>query len=416
MDIESFIAEIIANPDDDAARLIFADYLEEQGDPRAEMIRLQFEMADLSRWDPKRPKLRKRELALLKEYGGFGKTPIGVRPLGSRGGFLDAVEVTVARFLRLHEQIFAQAPIREILLRSKSTRFGKLATCESMNRVRRLTLKGTQATDIQLVELLQSPSVAKLRGLEIRQTGHGHRLAEGIATSPNLAGLRELRLNGLPSSMVQLLADSSTIQGLEHLSVGLWADSDTDVSSLAGSENFWNLTSVAFAGSVTAPSLLQFLNSPNMSRLTTVTLVEHSERRRRLGAVFEQATPHESVQQATLALNCDDQCVPGLLRVFPKVRVLELAHNRIGEAGALALAESPRLNQLDRLVLTGNRIPLSGIQALAESSHRRRSMKLLLRGNRLSRKDVEKLQSEYGKSFGNLGKPRDYSRSGWGLW
>ena len=38
---EEFIQEILANQDDDTPRLIFADWLEERGDPRGEFIRVQ---------------------------------------------------------------------------------------------------------------------------------------------------------------------------------------------------------------------------------------------------------------------------------------------------------------------------------------------------------------------------------------
>ena len=38
-DEKPFLDEISANPDDDGARLIYADWLEEQGDPRAEYVR-----------------------------------------------------------------------------------------------------------------------------------------------------------------------------------------------------------------------------------------------------------------------------------------------------------------------------------------------------------------------------------------
>ena len=414
MDIESFIAEIIENPDDDDARLIFADYLEEHGDPRAEMIRLQFEMADLTRWDPKRPKLRKRELSLLKEYGGFGMTPIGVRPLGSRGGFLDAVEVTVARFLKLYEQIFAQAPVREVLLRSKSKKFGELATCEGTSRIRRLTLKGTQATDDQLVELFASPNVSNLSGLEIRQTGHGDRVADAIAMSPHLGGLRELRLNGFRGNAIHFIARSATLKHLEHLSVGLWTRSEADLTVIADSENFGGLISLVFSGRVTASGVLRFLNSPQTSRLRTLALAGDVRGGQALETALEKAQPQQATRELTLMLDCNDRCIAELPRVFPGVRTLELGHNRIGEAGALSLAENPILKQLDRLVLTGNRIPLAGIQALAESPHRRKGMKLLLRGNRLSRSDVQTLQAAYGKSFGSLGKLYDYGR--WGHW
>jgi uncharacterized protein (TIGR02996 family) len=41
MNADALLAEILANPDDDLPRLVHADWLEEHGDPRAELVRLQ---------------------------------------------------------------------------------------------------------------------------------------------------------------------------------------------------------------------------------------------------------------------------------------------------------------------------------------------------------------------------------------
>lgn len=46
---QDFVDAILAEPDDDAPRLIYADWLEERGDPRAEFIRVQVEMATLAK-------------------------------------------------------------------------------------------------------------------------------------------------------------------------------------------------------------------------------------------------------------------------------------------------------------------------------------------------------------------------------
>lgn len=96
----SFLADICANPTDDVPRLIFADWLDEQGDPaRAEFIRVQCEIADAppTRWwsglevcrhnekasacyrcrEP-----RKRERELLEKHGGDFAGPVA-RLLGA---------------------------------------------------------------------------------------------------------------------------------------------------------------------------------------------------------------------------------------------------------------------------------------------------------------------------------------------
>ncbi len=64
--IEAFLQAIRENPDDDTHRLVFADFLDENGDPvRAEFIRVQCELTQIGADDAKRPALEEREKALL---------------------------------------------------------------------------------------------------------------------------------------------------------------------------------------------------------------------------------------------------------------------------------------------------------------------------------------------------------------
>jgi uncharacterized protein (TIGR02996 family) len=53
---EHFLQAILAAPDDDTPRLVYADWLDERGDPRGEFIRLQCELAKLAVADGRRPK------------------------------------------------------------------------------------------------------------------------------------------------------------------------------------------------------------------------------------------------------------------------------------------------------------------------------------------------------------------------
>jgi uncharacterized protein (TIGR02996 family) len=49
MNADALLAEILANPDDDAPRLIYADWLEEHGDlDRATFIRIQIRQAQIA--------------------------------------------------------------------------------------------------------------------------------------------------------------------------------------------------------------------------------------------------------------------------------------------------------------------------------------------------------------------------------
>src|SRR4029078_1438463 len=96
----AFLDAIIPEPDDDAPRLIYADWLEERGDPRAEFIRAQCELVKLSLDDPLRVGLETRERQLLKEYE---KEWVGVLTEISphrkfRRGLLENVGLSVQEF------------------------------------------------------------------------------------------------------------------------------------------------------------------------------------------------------------------------------------------------------------------------------------------------------------------------------
>src|SRR3954452_23480399 len=68
-DAAPFLAAVRAHPDDDAPRLVYADWLDERGDAdRAEFIRVQCELAPLDPADPHAATLKRRERGLLARH------------------------------------------------------------------------------------------------------------------------------------------------------------------------------------------------------------------------------------------------------------------------------------------------------------------------------------------------------------
>jgi uncharacterized protein (TIGR02996 family) len=68
-DAAAFVQAMRDAPDDEAVRLVFADWLEERGDPRGEFLRIQVELA---RWVPnlaRRTRLKECERELLARHG-----------------------------------------------------------------------------------------------------------------------------------------------------------------------------------------------------------------------------------------------------------------------------------------------------------------------------------------------------------
>ena len=65
-----FLQAILDNPDDDTPRLVYADWLDENGDPeRAELIRIQCEEAKLDAGNPRLGELMSRGMDLLSANG-----------------------------------------------------------------------------------------------------------------------------------------------------------------------------------------------------------------------------------------------------------------------------------------------------------------------------------------------------------
>src|SRR5215471_4120084 len=98
MDHAAFLQAILHQPDDDLPRLIYADWLEEQGDNiRAEFIRIQCELAKLPRKDSRRRELSAREIDLLAVNGGRWRDELpelkGIIWRDFERGFLGIIQV-----------------------------------------------------------------------------------------------------------------------------------------------------------------------------------------------------------------------------------------------------------------------------------------------------------------------------------
>jgi uncharacterized protein (TIGR02996 family) len=63
----AFLQAIHDNPEDDTTRLVYADFLEERGDPRGEFIRLEVELWTMSPDDPRYEGLDRRRQELLED-------------------------------------------------------------------------------------------------------------------------------------------------------------------------------------------------------------------------------------------------------------------------------------------------------------------------------------------------------------
>src|SRR5438067_1013306 len=117
----AFLSEVRERPDDDAPRLVFADWLEDVGDAaRADFIRTQCRLAALPEWDPQRFDLEERALDLLAEHRRrwTARLPRWARDeeLSFRRGMLESASLSPAVFRRHGDRLARLVPLRHVKL------------------------------------------------------------------------------------------------------------------------------------------------------------------------------------------------------------------------------------------------------------------------------------------------------------
>jgi uncharacterized protein (TIGR02996 family) len=171
---EPFLRAICADPEDDTARLVYADWLEENGQPeRAEFIRVQVERARLraAGADTEALERRLRELRHAHEYEWRCELPrlSGVSWQRFWRGFVSGAGVVHWRFYeRYADAIFAATPIQFLTISSSFDDASRqFAESKYLDQLDGLTISdggnGYHATRVCL-----SLPAGKLKRLEIR--------------------------------------------------------------------------------------------------------------------------------------------------------------------------------------------------------------------------------------------------------
>jgi uncharacterized protein (TIGR02996 family) len=178
-DAEAFLRAIIASPDDDGPRLVYADWLEENGEPeRAEFIRVQIELA--RNGIEGRAELRERENQLLKRYRRYWydetATLLPEHGFLFRRGFVNELGTSMFEFVEIAEQLYRQSPVQYLRL------YAALAPPHEQARlVRRLS---------------EIPGLACVRSLSLEDNYIGSDGVQALAVCTHLVRLETLDLRG----------------------------------------------------------------------------------------------------------------------------------------------------------------------------------------------------------------------------
>jgi len=344
----AFLAAIADRPDDDLPRLVYADWLDENGDPaRAEFIRTQIELAKLPDTDPRRPELEAREDELLTPHKSeWGLPEFRGQSQVMYRGFVERVNVSAEWLIARSRSLNASGPLRSLRVFAASRFIARLAEVPGLARFEELDLTGTSfagADDVR--EFFSTAKLEKLHSLVLRNSNfvEGEELA-ALADTPVAPRLKSLDVSGnrIADAGARVLAERPEFGGLETLIFR--ADElepyscvhASGAAALADSTTLTRLRSLDLSDHYIGDAGLQRLvNSP------------HAERLERLGVEYNEI-------------------------------------GEIGSSGILEVVESSRLANLRELYFGGNRLDRIGAEALAGWPHLERMTTVDLRDCPLS--------------------------------
>jgi uncharacterized protein (TIGR02996 family) len=391
-DEQALLAAIVENPDDDLPRLIYADFIQEQGQSdRAEFIRLQCQLAQLNEDDPNREKLENREQRLLKRHQESWLKPFEgccTKSKFSRG-FVEEMTLSSSQFLFYHKWIFSRTPLRGCRFHKNPVpaSMRELARCPALEKLSSLVVAWFIGED-GWRDLLRSPYLPKVNKLWSIESGLDGTGLRGIASSPKMAELRSITLHNDEAGIegIRSIVYSPTIAKLEHLhlhnSVSLrdfgaffaeaswlshlrtlvfyWCDlTDRSLISVLQSKQLNQLRTLSLTGNqlLSTESIITLVNTPELNNLRQLALDGISLNRESVRAIAESPYLRELKKLSLKACAIEDIDLQLLLESsnLRKVQHLELAGNaRMGDDLASSIIHCPYLSNLQYLDVTFN--------------------------------------------------------------
>jgi uncharacterized protein (TIGR02996 family) len=219
-----FLDAIIADPDDDMPRLIYADWLEEHGDPRGEFIRIQCQRNQLTPSSPARHDLLKQEQAICKKHGRKWLAEVGVDVLGHhifQRGFVQKFQLRASLFLKHGDGLLRMTPVECLRMPYLSGQVDRLAATDLLGRIRGLDLGSLSLSLTERDRLFREAT--SLRHLRMRYNGAlGTDFANSLIAAPFKNQLEFLQLLNceVRKEFYDLLAKSGGLPNLRTLQLG----------------------------------------------------------------------------------------------------------------------------------------------------------------------------------------------------
>jgi uncharacterized protein (TIGR02996 family) len=409
---DAFLHAILTHPDDDAPRLIYADWLDERNDPRGEFIRVQCALARLDDEDPRRWPLEQREQELLREHQPkWLPKGIEIVPCVFRRGFVEEISLFTQEFLSVAERLFKQTPLQHLCLRGPihAAEIGRaregmgwqgVTQSPYLTRLRGLSLAFPLGVE-DWQDFSESPYLANLTDLKLIPSSWLEGFSIDWARVIHRPTLRSLALshNALTLDALRVLVESSSLTGLRELNLSGNRLTHEAMTVLGGSRLLPQLETLHLDSNLLGDAgALAVRDWPALPRLKRLFL-----RHNQIFVAGVQALAaapalahllsldlfgNLSVDKGTVALAGSAH--------LARLRALNLRFNGVGDTGARALAHSRTLSQLTRLNLTANRITSVGARALIEAPGLPNLARLDLPRNDIGPAEQQGLRDRFG--------------------
>ena len=405
----AFLDAIRESPDDDVPRLIFADWLDDHGEPeRAEFVRLQCELARLPPNDERRPALEERECALQVHNWEAWLGPLAkvLRHDGCtfRRGFPEELNVRPRAIVELAEEFDRRVPAARV---TPYGTFGEpalraLTGCPHLDWVTGLRLSHLRYAESGLAPVAESPHLPNLAELTIEYGTFTTAGVRALATSPHRSALRRLRLDysvfndSLPApATADALADPGVRFRPRALMLHNHRLGATGAATLAATENLAQVKELdLLLNRIGDEGAIALARSPHLRGLSSLVLQTNDLTTRSVRALVESPLL-DGIDSLNLSVNDVGDEGAELLAACPRLaglRRLNLFRAGITDRGTFALAASPHLANLTDLYLTVNDLTDRGSQALFDSPHLRRLERIGIGGQFVAEKIISPSQ------------------------
>lgn len=408
MQNDAFLQEIRSDPEDVIPRLVYADWLEENGDSQAELIRVQCELDSLPvDAMAEREELRKREQELLQEYQAEWVEPLkklDVRGIEIKRGFVEGIRVDAEVFIQKAPEIVERVPaLCSLNLRKSRRAIKKLVQVPELVQLRFLDLRLADLEDKDLKTLLDSPYLTNLIGLNLQGNRLKARGAGFLASCEKLSQLKSLNIAGnrIQAKGFVALGNSTCLDELTRLDAWNCHISGKGLSDFAATTGLRKLEFLDVAQNQFQNSIsgfrkqirpLKYLNisrsgidrehaeviasTPGLSGLQELRINGGVKAAGLVSLLTSQhLTSLQSLQAWMIRGNYSSQrlTLPGRFegKGMKSLRRLDLADNALTTASIEKIARSGCLENVEELVLTGTALEDAGVEQLLAANPQR---------------------------------------------